>query len=281
MSRVAKNFQDYFVNVATQRVGARLYAEGIAHSFSLPYAAFEDQRSGELLQKLQKARGDIERAIMGAINTIFLSLIGILFVLIYAFFVHWAIGAVYVLMIPILGVVMFSLSRRIKVAQERITRQIADFAGSTTETIRNVELVKSLGLEEQEVVRLKEVNESILALELEKVRTIRKISFVQGTIVNALRSALLFLMLWLVFTGGITLGQLFALLFYSFAIFTPLSEVGNVAAQFQEAKGSAASLQGIFTTAPEEKPEYPVAPGIFDSIRFDHSGYKYTNTSKD
>src|SRR5258708_10682548 len=46
VSRVAKNFQDYFVNLITQQVGARLYADGIRHSLELPYAQFADQRSG-------------------------------------------------------------------------------------------------------------------------------------------------------------------------------------------------------------------------------------------
>src|SRR3989338_282326 len=45
MSRVAKNFQDYYLNVVTQRIGTKLYAQSVAHSFSLPYAIFEDQRS--------------------------------------------------------------------------------------------------------------------------------------------------------------------------------------------------------------------------------------------
>src|SRR6185369_2906594 len=56
VSRIAKNFQDYYVSIVTQRVGASLYAHSVKHSFSLPYMAFEDQRSGELLLKLQKAR---------------------------------------------------------------------------------------------------------------------------------------------------------------------------------------------------------------------------------
>src|SRR5512134_129594 len=63
VSRVAKNFQDYFINVITQRLGARIYSDGLAHSLELPYAVFEDQRSGETLGKLQKVRSDVEKLI--------------------------------------------------------------------------------------------------------------------------------------------------------------------------------------------------------------------------
>src|SRR5206468_9944730 len=56
VSRVAKNFQDYYINVITQRLGAQIYSDGVRHSLELPYAVFEDQRSGETLGKLQKVR---------------------------------------------------------------------------------------------------------------------------------------------------------------------------------------------------------------------------------
>src|SRR3989304_8958528 len=72
ISRIAKNFQDYFVNVVVQRLGARMYARRVEHSFSLPYSIFEDQRSGELLQKLQKARNDAQGLIKSLISVVFL-----------------------------------------------------------------------------------------------------------------------------------------------------------------------------------------------------------------
>lgn len=77
VSRVAKNFQDYYVNVITQRVGARMYADGIRHSLGLPYVLFEDQRSGETLGKLQKVRTDVEKFIAAAVNIVFTTLIGL------------------------------------------------------------------------------------------------------------------------------------------------------------------------------------------------------------
>ncbi len=60
VSRIAKNFQDYFTNIITQKVGAEMYADGLKHSLELPYQVFEDQRSGETLGILQKVRLDCE-----------------------------------------------------------------------------------------------------------------------------------------------------------------------------------------------------------------------------
>lgn len=275
VSRIAKNFQDYYVNVITQRVGTAMYADAIGHSFSLPYSAFEDQRSGELLQKLQKARTDSQVFITGAINTVFLSLIGITFVITYAFWVDWRIGTTYFLIMPTLGFITYLISRRIKQAQTTIVKKTAELAGQTTETLRNVELVKSLGLENQETKRLNNVNEQILQLELTKVKMIRKLMFTQGTLLNGLRALLMLLMLWLISQNEISLGQFFSLLFYSFFLFNPLAEFGQVITQFQEAQASLAQMKQILALEPEPSPLKPRVIEKLEKINFANVSFTY------
>lgn len=279
VSRVAKNFQDYYVNVITQRVGAALYNHSVTHALSLPFGIFEDQRSGELLQKLQKARTDAQTLITGTINSLFFSLVGITFVLTYSFTVHWSVGLAYATIIPVLGGTTWLISRKIKLAQAAIVKQTSELAGSTTETLRNVELVKSLGLESQETTRLNDVNQKILELELKKVKTIRKLAFTQGTLINALRSSILLLMLYLIYRADISLGQFFSLLFYSFFLFNPLSEFGNVATQFQEAKASLEQLEQILKLKPALKPQNPVAVNALTSLKFENVSFSYNQAT--
>ena len=83
VSRIAKNFQDYFTNIITQKVGAAMYADGLKHSLELPYQVFEDQRSGETLGILQKVRLDSEKFITSFISILFVSIIGMVFVFFY------------------------------------------------------------------------------------------------------------------------------------------------------------------------------------------------------
>ncbi|MBI3956721.1 MAG: ABC transporter ATP-binding protein [Candidatus Kerfeldbacteria bacterium] len=280
VSRVAKNFQDYYVNVIVQRLGTSMYAKSVQHSFSLPYSVFEDQRSGELLAKLQKARTDTQGLVDSLINVLFLSLVGIVFVVIYGFLVHWTIGLAYFLLIPIIGSVTFLISRGIKHAQQRVVTETANLAGSTTETLRNVELVKSLGLEEQEIKRLNLVNDKILALELQKIVLVRKLSFLQGTLINALRSALLLLMFWLIFQQIITIGEMFSLFVYSFFVFTPLAEFGLVAARLQEARASVERLNEILAIPPQPKPAHPVPIGEIHEITYENVTFRHQTAAR-
>jgi ATP-binding cassette subfamily B protein len=279
VSRVAKNFQDYFVNVVTQRVGVDLYSTGIRHSLSLPFAMFEDQRSGETLGILQKARADVEKFIQAAVNVLFTTLVGVVFVMVYAAKVHWAIAPLFLLMIPLLGLLSSVLSRRIKRVQKEIVAETTSLAGSTTESLRNIELVKSLGLAEQEERRLNSTTEKILQLELKKVRYLRSLSFVQGTVVNLLRTSIMFFLLYLIFARQITVGQFFSLLLYSFFIFGPLQELGNVINAFREAEGSMAKFGEILETPPDPKPAHPVLVDHIDTITFDGVSFQHRSAS--
>ena len=279
VSRIAKNFQDYFVNVVVQRSGAQMYTDGIRHSLELPYQVFEDQRSGETLGKLQKVRTDSEKFITAFISVVFQTLVGLIFVIWYAFTVHWLVAPVFLVTVPLLGIVSSLLSKNIKKISKVILGETTSLAGSTTESLRNIELVKSLGLANQEVSRLNSITGKILKLELKKVRYIRSLSFVQGTTVNFLRTAFLFLLYYLVFKDVITPGKLLTLTFFSFFIFGPLQELGNVIAVYREAQASLANFQTILATPVEPRPINPTGIGTIEDFRFENVSFRHQSST--
>jgi ATP-binding cassette, subfamily B, bacterial len=280
VSRVAKNFQDYYVNVVTQKTGAELYADGVERSLSLPYAVFEDQRSGETLGKLQKVRTDVERFISAFVNVLFTTTVGVTFVTVYALRVDWIIAPAFLLTVPLLGGISSVLSRRIKSIQKAIVAETTALAGSTTESLRNIELVKTLGLARQEVSRLNATTGKILNLELRKVRYLRSLSFLQGTAVNLLRTGILFLMLYLIFTQRITVGEFFSLFIYSFFIFGPLQELGNIINIYRETEASLNNLEEILRIPPEPRPSNPMPLGNLESLEFRQATFQHRTASR-
>jgi ATP-binding cassette subfamily B protein len=275
VSRVAKNFQDYYVSMISQRASTRQYADAVEHSLSLPYGVFEDQKSGEILQKVQKAKQDMQLIIGAIINNVFISLVGIAFVMTYAFFISWMIGVVFIVSMPIIGFTAYFVSKGIKRAQKEILAESTELAGATTETLRNIELVKSLGLEKQEIKRLNKSNDRILELELKKIKRIRTLSFIQGTMVNLMRASILLTMLWLIFEQHITIGQFFTLMLYSFFVFAPLGEFGNTVSQYQEASSSYDQLQSIMKMQIEKKPKNAKKVANIKNIQFVNVRFKY------
>ncbi|MBV6479355.1 MAG: Vitamin B12 import ATP-binding protein BtuD [Ignavibacteria bacterium] len=278
VSRIAKNFQDYFINVITQKLGAQIYSDGIRHSLELPYSVFEDQKSGQTLGILQKVRSDSEKIISAGINILFISIVGIVFVGIYAMTVHWIIAPIYLAAIPIIGWLSSSFGKKIKNVQKSIVAETTGLAGSTTESLRNIELVKSLGLAKQETERLNHTTDKILGMELQKVKYIRSLSFIQGSIVNLLRTGILLLMMYLIFTQKITTGQFFTLFIYSFYIFGPLQELGNIINIYREAEVSLGKFKEIMNTPKDPKPLHPQKIGSIETLTFDNVSFKHKSS---
>lgn len=275
VSRVAKNFQDYFLNGVSQRVGADLYRDGVSHALSLPYSVFEDERSGETLGKLQKVRQDTEKLIAAIVNVLFVSLIGFIFVAIYATSIYWGIALAFFSTVPIIAGMSFLLSKKIKNIQAVIVAETTALAGSTTESLRNIELVKSLGLSGQEIGRLNTTTDKILKLELKKLRYLRSLSFIQGTVINLVRTSILFFMLFLIFNKTVTFGEFFSLFIYSFYIFNPLQEMGNVIGTYREAEASLVNFEKLMKTPKEKTVQNPVNVGAVENLAFRDVSFKY------
>lgn len=276
ISRIAKAFQDYFLNVIIQKFGAGVFTDGLKHAMKLPYQQFEDQRSGETLSILTKVRTDVEKFMINLINILFGVLVGIVFVFVYAgVFIDWRVPVAYLVGIVLLTVITNTLSKKVKQIQKSIVSKTTSLAGSTTESLRNIELVKSLGLTNQEVDRLNRNTFKILGLELTKVKRIRSISFVQGTLVNTLRQVILFIMMWLIFREEMDAGQLVTMQIFSFFVFGPLQEIGNILLSYREAEASLNNFHKLMTTPPEPAPLNPSPLGEIRELAFRDVSFKH------
>jgi ATP-binding cassette subfamily B protein len=275
VSRIAKAFQDYIVNVIIQKFGAALFTDGLKHSMQLPYQAFEDQRSGETLSILTKARADCEKFISYVINVVFGIVVSVVFVSVYATRLHWSIVPIYIGGASMIAYVTNLLSKKIKVIQKNIVKETTSLAGTTTESLRNIELVKSLGLTTQEINRLNNNTYKILALELKKVKNIRSLSFIQGTMVNALRQVITFTLMWLIFKEILTVGQLISLQFYSFFIFGPLQEIGSIILSYRETEASLNNFDALMKKPIDTPPANPIAIGEIEALSFKQVGFQH------
>jgi ATP-binding cassette subfamily B protein len=274
LARTFRTLQEYWIEIISRRVGARLYAKSIAHSLLLPFHEFETKRSGELLHIIQRARLDAENGISGAVR-IYLGAVAVTAVTIYAFTLHPLLGFVHLIGLPLIGGIMITISVPIRRRQRAITRETATFTGSATEAIRNVELLKSLGAETQEIGRIHDVNNRILALEEEKLRLIRRFTFLEGVLFHTTRAVFLAAMLWLVYDRAITTGEFLSLFLYTSLIFSPMAEVGALVARYQEARASFDTLDTVLDLPKEERGAGGHVIGRIDRITFDHVSLIY------
>lgn len=275
ISRITKNFQDYFTNIVIQRTGAEMYTDGIKKSLDLPYEEFEDQRSGETLSKLTKVRIDSEKLITLSISLLFQTVVGFIFVIIYVSQIDYKIAFIYLFTAPIIALISSYLGKKIKKVSRSIVTQTNALAGSTTESLRNIELVKSLGLTYQEEKRLNLNTLKILQLELQKVRFIRSLSFIQGSTVHFLRTCVVFTLYYFLFGNKIIVGDLLTMVFFTFFIFGPLQELGSFIIALNETKVSMENFKELLQAPKEYRPKKAKEVGAIESLEFNEVSFKH------
>lgn len=275
LSKVFKSLQEYLTRKTVARFGMQIFNDGLKQTLRLSFQEFEESRSGTTLSILQKVKTDAERFINSFITVLFSSLVGVGFLLWYSIRKNGLLIPVFFIGVVVLGALTGLLSRRIKFVQRSINRQTDAQAGIITESLRNIELVKSLGLTFPEIRRLNEQTKKIFDLEMFKARKVSSLSFLQGNILNLLKQSILFILLWLIFRNVLSTGELIAMQFISTAIFVPLQDLGNLILLYREADASLKGFDRLMAKPVERRPDNPIPIGQLDSLRFEDVVFRH------
>ncbi len=281
LARLTQAFTDYFTRLVVQKFGLSVFDEGLKHTLRLPYSEFEETSSGNLLSLLQKVRNDNERFINSFISSLFSAIVGVSFLIWYAITKHWALVPVFLLGVVWLGGLTGLLSRKIKTIQRSVIHETNKMSGSITESIRNIEFIKSMGLTWPEIKRLKAFTGKIFNLEMQKVRKIRTLSFLQRSVLIILKESILFILLWLIFRHLLTMGELIAMQFISTRIMFPLQELGSIILAYREAEASLQIFSNLMKKETEYRPEEPVEIGDIEKLRFENVSFRYRKADHD
>ncbi len=279
LARLTKTFQDYVMRLVVQKFGMQIFNDGLKQTLRLSFEEFEGQRSGETLSVLQKVRTDTERFINSFINILFSSVIGIGFLIWYAITKHWLLIPVFVIGVLVLGGLTGLLSKKIKTLQRSINRETNQMSGAITESLRNIELVKSLGLTYPEIKRLREHTKKIFDLEMMKVKKVRTLSFFQSSALTLLKQSILFILLWLIFRDVLTTGELISMQFISTTIFGPLQDLGNIILSYREAEASLRNFDKLMKQPIETRPEEPIEIGKLTTLSFNDVVFRHKTAS--
>lgn len=278
-ARLARTFQEYVLRLVVQQFGKNVFDEGLKQTLRLSYQEFEEQRSGETLSILQKTRRDTENFLSSSINIIFSTLVGVSFLIYYAITKHWALIPVFLIGVVFLGGLTGLLSKKIKTVQRKIFRENAVMSGNITESLRNIELVKSLGLTYPEIRRLKGFTQSIFDLEMTKVKKVRTLSFLQGATLTLLKQSILFILLWLIFRKVLTPGELISMQIIMNFIFSPLQDLGTIILAYREAEASLINFDLLMKKPVETRPEEPVELGDVEKLEFRDVVFRHKTAS--
>lgn len=279
-ARLSRTLQDYVLAMVVQKFGMQIFNDGLRQTLRLSYQEFEDRSSGQTMAMLQKVRTDTERFMYAFVNILFSSIVGLIFLVWYGITRHWLLIPVFFAGVLLLGGLTGVLSRKMRTIQRMVIRETAGMAGSITESLRNIELVKSLGLTYPEIRRLQERTRKIFDLEMQKAKKVRTLSFLQGTLINTLRQSILFILLWLIFRETLTTGELIATQFILNNVFGPLQDLGRIILNYREAQASMQLFDELMQKPVEKRPEDPVEMGLLENLRFEDVVFRHRTATE-
>lgn len=280
VARLAHTTQTFVQTFVVQSAGMQLFNDGMRQMLRLSYQEYEESSSGETVALLQKVRRDIEGFIGSLVGVLFSTIVGVGFLIWYAITRSWLLIPVFVIGVLVLGGLTGLLSQKIRAIQRRLMRQTRLMYGAMTESLRNIELVKSLGLTFPEVRRMRTFSQGIFDLELERVRRVRTLTFLQGTIINVLKQSILFILLWLIFRDDLSPGELVSLQVIINTIFVPMQSIGTFVLQYRETEASLQSFDELMHKPIERRPEEPVEIGNLESLRFENVVFRHRTAAQ-
>ena len=87
-------------------------------------------------------------------------------------------------------------------------------------------------------------------------------------------------MLYLIFTQRITVGQFFSLFIYSFFVFGPLQELGNVVNTYRETEASLQNFEAILALPPEPRAANPIHVSSLATLEFDRVSFQHQTATR-
>lgn len=244
-ARTFKNLQTFYVNTVADRIGIRVLEHAYNHVLKLPMAYHSREKGGELFRKLSKARDDVTALFQVLFDKIFQNLFSIIIVFIIVFWKAWQIGLAMFGFIPLFFFVTWLFTKRIKKAQVEINKINENMFGSSFEAVSHIELVKAFSSEAKEEENLHHDNELQHLRLKKKTMAYQGLSFAQGTVINLARVVLLWWGAVLAYRDVLSFANVILFNFYSFAVYQPLYDLGDIYTKYTEGIAAVDRLQSV------------------------------------
>ena len=248
------------------------------HIQRLSLAYHDKKRTGDLISRVTSDIDAIQSFITsGLLDTLIniLTLIGMIIVMFYLNFVFTLIA---LSVTPVLFVVVYSFTRRIKKTSRDVRKKESDIVSIIEEVFSSIRVVKAFAREGYEQRRLEEKSLESVEMALRA----RSIKAKLAPVVEVIVAIGTCLVLWyggrLVLTNQLTPGVLLVFLLYLGKMYKPMRELSKMTDTFSRAAVGFERIQEVLQTDRQVRdlPRARVAPRFKGKIEFDHVNFGYT-----
>jgi subfamily B ATP-binding cassette protein MsbA len=276
---VSAFFEKYLTTSVSQWVGHDLRRTLYQHIQRLSLADHDKARSGDLITRvtsdIEAVQDFINSALLGMLVDV-MTLIGMIGVM---FYLNWRFTLIALSVSPVLFLVVYSYTRRIKRASRAVRKQEGILLSIVSEVLTSIRVVKAFAREDYEQQRF----ESESLANVEAGLDARAIKAKLSPLVEIIVAFGTCLVLWygarLALTGQLSAGVLIVFLLYLGKMYKPMRDLSKMTDIVSKAMVGYERIQEVLDieSRVQDAPGARRAPKLKGQIVFDHVSFSYAD----
>jgi subfamily B ATP-binding cassette protein MsbA len=274
---VSSYFEKYLTTSVSQWVGHDLRRTLYQHIQRLSLAEHDKARSGDLITRvtsdIEAVQDFINSALLGMLVNV-MTLVGMIGVM---FYLNWRFTLIALSVSPVLFVVVYSFTRRIKKASRAVRKKEGELLSIVSEVLTSIRVVQAFAREDYEQERF----ESKSLANVEAGLQARSIKATLAPIVEVIVAIGTCLVLGygarLALAGDLSAGVLIVFLLYLGKMYKPMRDLSKMTDTVSKAMVGYERIQEVLDieSRVRDRPGARPAPKLKGRITFDHVSFSY------
>jgi subfamily B ATP-binding cassette protein MsbA len=244
----------------------------------LPNRYFDHHNSGHLISRITFNVTMVTGAATDAIKVVIREGLTVVFLFGYLLWMNWKLTLVMVAILPVIGLMVMSASRKFRKQSRKIQVAMGDVTHVASETIQAYRVVRSFGGEAYESRRFRDASEDNTAKQLRMVKTSASYTPTLQLVTYSAMAVLLFLVLWL--RGDASPGDLVAYITAAGLLPKPIRQLSEVSSTVQKGIAGAESIFEQLDEPPEIDTGTITRDGVVGRLEVRDLSFRYPGTDR-
>ena len=249
-----------------------------AHIQRLSLAFHDQKRTGDLISRVTADVDDIQSFITSGLLSSFINVITLVGMVGVMFWINWKFTLIALSVAPLLFVVVYSYTRRIKKATRKVRKKESEVFSVVEEVLSSIRVVKAFARERYEQTRLEEASLE----EVESALRARSLKAKLAPLVDVIVAVGTCLVLWfgarLTLKGALSVGSMVLFIQYLSKMYKPMQELSKMTDTYSKAAVGYERIQEILQTDNEVRDVKGAKPirKLKGKIEFENVSFSYS-----
>lgn len=246
----------------------------------LPMKFYVKKPSGELISRIINDSGVLQNLLGFSIKDIFVEGATFIVLLTIAFIRRWDLALMTLIVLPFSFFIINKFGKKMKKIGQKTQEQISVLLVRLTESISGIKMIKAFLREKLHEDKFDRENKKYYRIALKRARTSGYSKFLHEIIAGLGSTLILFLGLYLVVRGEMTMGDLLSFFAALGMMYTPIRRIGSANNSLQQARAAAERIFYLLDQEPETDGTVEL-PAIRDELVFNNVSFVYPGTKKE